>query len=141
MTYLGTYTNTVQYKKIEGNIAQELIARYDNISGEINMSIANLHNSNSVYVDLYFSKITNSREISYETQATEYSDSIDFTPREETTEDFYIFKNLEITIGNAIILDPTDIYNYRNDIYSLMIKLNTSDGIVQVSLKEDLKQE
>ena len=136
MTYLGTYTNRVQYKKIEGNTAQELIAKYDNLSGEVNMSIANLHDTDSVYVDLYFSKILSGN--SYR-EIDEVEGGINFDPQVEETEDFYIFKNLEITTGDAIILDPSDIYIYRNDIYSVMIKLNTADGVVQVALKEDLK--
>jgi len=138
-TYLNTYTNNVQYKKIEGNTAQEIIARYDNESGEVNMSIANLHDTDSVYVDLYLSKILTEDALSYENSVSEENSGINFTPRVELTEDFYIFKNLEITIGDAVVLDRSDVYNYRNDLYALMIKLNTADGVVQIALKEDLK--
>ena len=138
MTYTNLFTNDLQYRNIEGSTAQILIPKLENESGSVEMSIANIHSSNSVYVDLYFSKDTREdAEISRE--INELDGSIDFTPQEITSEDYYLFKNLEITIGNAVILDKTDLFIYRNDLYDLMIKLNTSDGHVNVILKQDIK--
>jgi hypothetical protein len=86
--------------------------------------IANKHDTNVVYVDVYF---------------WESSLSSDYNPNNWDDQSvktvYYFMKNVAIEKGNTLTLDSNDLSVYDSNKYSLAVKLSDPDSDVDVLIK------
>jgi|TARA_R110002096_G_scaffold99406_1_gene220235 hypothetical protein len=129
------------YKNIIGSTAVTLIDSYTdgNDSQEIaSISLCNVHATDSVDVDLYYSYTIYSHQ-----RDTDWNT----TPAIEVTEDddgsttesifnYYIIKN--VTIPKAVTLN-LDNLSFNNNLYLLVIKLSAADSAVDVIIDAQIQ--
>ena len=138
---------SIQYQKISGNSATELVFdyaldsntssmmsnNYDNENVSINSNLifnreyrlTNIHASDAVSIDLYASYLSSSTNRS----------GNDVTPIAETFSDIYYLKKVKIPLGTTLVLEKGYViyplkYNHRH--VTLYIKLSASDSAVDV---------
>ena len=127
------------YQNITGNHAVTLTS----ITSEnvIAISLANVHASDSVNVDLYLTSVSTRQGTPRGRQRSVPRGNdwtIDITS--DTTQTVYLFKNLTIPFANTLILHKEDIF-YNSNIYSLFIKLSASDSAVDVIIQNEKEKE
>jgi len=125
------------YKNITGNAAVTLIDSYTDgdISQKLDsINLCNIHDTDSVTVDLYYS---------YTIYATQLNTNWNTTPAIAVDTNgvqgiftYYLIKNVIIPKGATLNLD--DI-SFNNQIYLLAIKLNASDSAVDVIIDAEIK--
>ena len=114
------------YKNITGSSATAI--------GSINiksMTLANVHATDAVKVDLYITSFTRepiTRGLPLN------NDWTPIAPGETST--YYLFKGITIPYGVTLILNKEDIA-FDNGLYNLFIKLDQGDSAVDISVKED----
>ena len=115
------------HKNLTGNSAHTLFAR--NARKDIlitGMTLTNVHDSDTVYVDLFLRK-------KYYQRQTVNGVTTDWDRPTNTFTDLYIMKDIEITQNNTLILEPREVdYNSRE--YNLMIQLDASDSAVDINM-------
>ena len=125
------------YKNITGSTAVTLIDSYTDgdISQKLDsINLCNVHDTDSVTVDLYYS---------YTIYATQLSTNWNTTPVIAVDNNgvqgifiYHLIKNVIIPKGTTLNLD--DI-SFNNKIYLLAIKLNASDSAVDVIIDAEIK--
>ena len=125
------------YKNITGSTAVTLIDSYTDgdVSQKLDsINLCNVHDTDSVTVDLYYS---------YTIYASQLSTDWNTTPVIAVDRDgvqgifiYYLIKNVIIPKGTTLNLD--DI-SFNNKIYLLAIKLNASDSAVDVIIDAEIK--
>ena len=137
---------SIQYQKISGDSATELVFNYaldsntssimsNNYSEDVNRNVnlifnreyrlTNIHASDSVTVDLY---------VTYLSGSTNRSEN-DVTPITETTSDIYYLKKINLPLGATLVLEKGDLIyplKYNQNYTTLYIKLNAADSAVDV---------
>ena len=135
----------ILYKKITGSTAKVLINLNETISSGSSsknysksfsalntISFCNLHDTDSAYLDLYYSEYEYTLASEYDHDAV-IVEAIHPTNRFTVTSiDYYIVKNLDIQKGDTFFLDEEDLIDFDNTRYSLSMKLNASDSAVDV---------
>jgi len=113
------------YENITGNSAVTLLSAPS--VNVLSISLANIHTSDSVNIDLY---ITFTPKPTYRSSVPRNNNwTVDADNTVTTT--IYLFKNLTIPFANTLILHKEDIF-YNSHNYSLGIKLSAADGAVDV---------
>ena len=137
---------SIQYQKISGDSATELVFNYaldsntssimsNNYSEDVNKNVklifnreyrlTNIHASDDVTVDLYVSYLSGSTNLS----------GNDVTPITETTSDIYYLKKIKLPLGATLVLEKGDLIyplKYNQASTTLYIKLNAADSAVDV---------
>tara|TARA_R100000742_G_C4211502_1_gene37758 strand:- start:152 stop:577 length:426 start_codon:yes stop_codon:yes gene_type:complete len=135
----------IVYKKITGNTATVLIDLNETVSSGSSgkdysksfstlkaISFCNLHDTDSAYLDLYYSEYeyTLADETNHDAVIVE---AIHPTNRfTVTSTDYYIVKNLDIQKGDTFFLEEEDLIDFDNTRYSLSMKLGAADSAVDV---------
>ena len=114
------------HKNLTGNSAHTLFSRNPRkdilITG---MTLTNVHESDTVYVDLFLRKRSY-----YQRQRTITNWD---APSTDVFTDLYIMKNIEITQNNTLILEPREV-EYNSKEYDLLIQLNAGDSAVDINM-------
>ena len=137
---------SIQYQRISGDSATELVFNYaldsntssimsNNYSEDVNKNVklifnreyrlTNIHASDDVTVDLYVSYLSGSTNLS----------GNDVTPITETTSDIYYLKKIKLPLGATLVLEKGDLIyplKYNQASTTLYIKLNAADSAVDV---------
>tara|TARA_R110002012_G_scaffold205347_6_gene375220 strand:- start:58 stop:492 length:435 start_codon:yes stop_codon:yes gene_type:complete len=138
----------IVYKKITGNTAKVLIDLNETTTSGSGgkdyhadskffstlkaISFCNLHDTDSAYLDLYYSAY------SYALAEENNHDGVlvpAIHPTNRfivTSTDYYIVKNLDIQKGDTFFLEKEDLIDFDNTRYSLSMKLNAADSAVDV---------
>lgn len=112
------------HENLTGNSEHVLMARDKNKDIEITgVTIANVHASDTVYVDLFLRNKT----IQKQDPIVDW----DLVPAVYT--DLYIMKDVEITQNNTLILEPREV-DYNSKEYSLVMQLNAVDSAVDIMI-------
>ena len=116
------------------------------------MSICNVHSSNDVTVNLYIEEVTFAQNNNYNNsdyrlivpkredvdilpgEEADFINQFDSTPGVDTTETYYILKNIIIPFGVTLYLNQSDLY-YDDSRFSLKIVLNAEDSAVDLIIK------
>ena len=125
------------YKNITGNTAVTLIDSYTDgdISQKLDsINLCNVHDTDSVTVDLYYSYTIYASQLSTDWNTTPVI-AVD-TNGVQGIFIYYLIKNVIIPKGTTLNLD--DI-SFNNKIYLLAIKLNASDSAVDVIIDAEIK--
>jgi len=104
MSYLAT-----SVAKISGSTQVKLISIDAKIRPLKSMSLANIHASDDVSVDVFLAN---------------------------PTDNYYMIKNVVIPFATTLVLDE-DLVNYNTNSYNLYIKLSASDSAVDVIIKNN----
>ena len=120
------------YKNITGNTATDLEIKDTPIT-LTNMLLCNVHDSDTVLVDLYLT-----RTFTGELPPNDKDDTRTFVGENgnwnalpETILKYYILKAVSITVGATLSLDR-DTLTFDNILYALYIQLNGSDSAVDI---------
>ena len=134
------------YTNITGNTATVI---YDHLAGHDsviydNMTLCNVHASDSVDVDLYLT-----REIDTDYKTDQTSESVEarsyvgehgnWDESSTTVQIYYKLKNVTIPKGVTLQLD-NDILGFDSTKYSLCIKLSASDSAVDMIINDSNKK-
>ena len=125
------------YKNITGSTAVTLIDSYTDgdISQKLDsINLCNVHDTDSVTVDLYYSYTIYASQLSTDWNTTPVI-AVD-TNGVQGIFIYYLIKNVIIPKGTTLNLD--DI-SFNNKIYLLAIKLNASDSAVDVIIDAEIK--
>jgi hypothetical protein len=118
------------YQNITGNSAVTLTGvPSENV---IAISLANVHASDSVNVDLYITFTPRPLYKRSIPRGNDWTVDADNT----TTSTTYLFKNLTIPFATTLMLHKEDIF-YNAQQYSLGIKLSASDSAVDVIIQNE----
>ena len=118
------------YQNITGNSAVTLTdVPSENV---LSISLANVHASDSVNVDLYITSVIIRGRKRSVPRGTDWT--IDAT--DDSTQTVYLFKNLTIPFANTLVLHKEDIF-YDPNAYKLLIKLSASDSAVDVIIQNE----
>ena len=93
-------------KKISGSTAT-LLVDSTSTTGVGSLHLSNTHSTDAALVDLYLTDASGT---------------------------YYIFKNLDIPAGSALFLEGKEV-SFGRDFFSLYIKLNASDSVVDVLIR------
>tara|TARA_R110001606_G_C15307019_1_gene643206 strand:- start:19 stop:483 length:465 start_codon:yes stop_codon:yes gene_type:complete len=125
------------YKNITGSTEVILIDSYTNGSTSQkldNVSLCNVHATDSVNVDLYYCYTI------YEPQSsTDWNAVPPIQTNPDGTEEIYIYyvlKNVTIPKGTTLNLDTL---SFDNTLYQLKIKLNNADSAVDVVIDAEIQ--
>ncbi len=119
------------HKNVTGNTAVELSSRHDsnNDYDIFSMTLANIHASDVVTIDLYIQKTVT---------------SLDFPGKDgdwnEPTTSYttlYILKAVDIDAGNTLVLETNEV-DFDTTLFNFYIKLNNSDSTVDVIINKKL---
>ena len=102
MSYLAT-----SVAKISGSTQVKLISIDAKIRPLKSMSLANIHASDDVSVDVFLAN---------------------------PTDNYYIIKNVVIPFATTLVLDRDDI-DYNTSVYNLYVKLSASDSALDVIIR------
>ena len=120
------------YKEIKGDSAYNLELDKSSDIKYTSMTICNKHTANAD-VDLYISKIDTKqeREGEFPNSYDEYGrgQDGDYTPRVQTTSDYYILHDVAIPPKSTLVYDLN--FDWSTE-YSLYIKLDDSNSVVDV---------
>jgi hypothetical protein len=125
------------YKNITGSTAVTLIDSYTDgdVSQKLDsINLCNVHDTDSVTVDLYYSYTIYASQLSTDWNTTPVI-AVD-TNGVQGIFIYYLIKNVIIPKGTTLNLD--DI-SFNNKIYLLAIKLNASDSAVDVIIDAEIK--
>lgn len=114
---------SVVYKNITGSTAESLTEDIQNDLYKLitSISFCNVHSTDSVDIDLYYSKTT-----LLKVEENNYN-----APGEDIN-NYYILKNVTIPQGVTLNLTLEDFEIYISNDYSINIKLSASDSAVDV---------
>ena len=119
------------HKNVTGNTAVELSSRHDsnNDYDIFSMTLANIHASDVVTIDLYITKLNASIAFA----------GIDGDWNEPTTSSttLYILKAVDIDAGNTLVLETNEV-DFDTTLFDFYIKLNNSDSTVDVIINKKL---
>ena len=117
------------YKNITGSTATDIdINSIDNNNYKFsNMSLCNVHATDSVTIDLYLYKTERTDSRSKRGEGGDWNDL------ESTEYSYYILNNVVIPNGVTLLLDSSYFKFDRNE-YDLYIKLNAGDSAVDIIL-------
>jgi len=104
MSYFAT-----SVAKISGSTQVKLISINAKVRPIKSMSLANIHASDSVSVDVFLAN---------------------------PTDNYYIIKNVVIPFAATLVLDE-ELVNYNTNVYNLYIKLSAGDSAVDVIIKNN----
>jgi len=129
------------YKNITGSTEVILIDSYTNGSTSQkldNVSLCNVHATDSVNVDLYYCYIIYEPKKSTDWNPVPPIQSIDNDDGSITESIFiyYVIKNVTIPKGTTLNLDTL---SFDNTLYQLKIKLNNSDSAVDVVIDAEIQ--
>ena len=125
------------YKNITGNTAVTLIDSYTDgdISQKIDsINICNIHNTDSVDVDLYYSYTIYNPQIATDWNTTPTIE-VDGNGVESIF-NYYVIKN--VTIPKSVTLN-LDNLSFNNNLYLLVIKLSAADSAVDIVIDAEIK--
>ena len=116
---------SIIYKNITGSTAEVLYSISDLKESRIKtITLANIHTTDKVSVDLYLYGISSNPGGS---SSSQYVQSID------STDTYYMYKAVVIPIGATLQLESKDLYiDYENVLYDIYIKLSAADSAVDV---------
>ena len=119
------------HKNITGNTATAITRKYDdnNDYDIFSMTLCNTHATDSVYVDLYLSKLN--RNDHFPGKGGDWNEAVD------TFTTIYIIKDIEITSNNTLVLEKEEI-EFDTTIYDFYIQLNSADSTVDLILNKQL---
>ena len=130
----------LEYINILGN-EEFTIKEKGNTDNLVGMVLTNKHNTNPVYVDIYF------WETSLQGPLFVYPDSgevlrTEYNPNNWDDQNVksmhYFMKNVAIEKGNTLTLDSNDLSSYDPVNYSLAIKLSDPDSNIDLTIKHTL---
>tara|TARA_R110002074_G_scaffold344576_1_gene514962 strand:+ start:464 stop:778 length:315 start_codon:yes stop_codon:yes gene_type:complete len=104
MSYFAT-----SVAKISGSTQVKLVSINAKVRPIKSISLANIHASDDVRVDLFLAN---------------------------PTDNYYMIKNVVVPYAASLVLDG-DLVNYNTNAYNLYVKLNTGDGAVDVIIKNN----
>tara|TARA_R110000782_G_scaffold176268_2_gene267332 strand:+ start:267 stop:743 length:477 start_codon:yes stop_codon:yes gene_type:complete len=129
------------YKNITGSTEVILIDSYTNGSTSQkldNVSLCNVHATDSVNVDLYYCYTIYQQQLSTDWNAVPAIEVIE-NDDGTTTESifiYYVIKNVTIPKGTTLNLDTL---SFDNNLYQLKIKLNNSDSAVDLVIDAEIE--
>tara|TARA_R100001594_G_scaffold102334_1_gene137046 strand:+ start:3129 stop:3521 length:393 start_codon:yes stop_codon:yes gene_type:complete len=125
------------YKNITGNTAAILLESSELDRKPIKiMSLCNIHATDNVRIDLYlYSKDSINSSILSGSYANVPDENNNWN-QTETSNTYYIIKNLIVPFGSTVLMEAIDfVIDYNNSKYDLYIKLSESDSAVDVIIK------
>tara|TARA_R110002012_G_scaffold295194_2_gene491620 strand:+ start:1122 stop:1523 length:402 start_codon:yes stop_codon:yes gene_type:complete len=126
------------YKNITGLSAQKLLSANDYKAYLTSINLANTHETDIAYVDLYITR-------TYDSTSEErlfVGDNNNWNALETTTETYYIINSLAIPSRVSVLLEKDEL-KFDYTLYDLYIKLDASDSAVDViiNIEEEINSQ
>lgn len=112
-----------EYINITGN-EETTLRDKDTLNNLESIVIANKHDTNVVYVDIYFWESSLPSTYNPNNWDDQYVKTV-----------YYFMKNVTIEKGNTLTLDSNDLSSYDSINYSLAVKLSDPDSNVDLIIK------